>query len=511
MFDSPLEESMPGQVLRYGLGYHGFVEFPTLQSKTSCPGNEVKLTTYNGLTLYPFPAGATFPRRTVESAVLFRDPRAVDMPGDEENTAGRDWRRHAVIQTNGIRTGAGQGEPAYNYALHTPTRNLLINVSLTVCQVTRTKVIARRSSPVSQENYPISGPSLGNSSLFADATPTGARALYCSPGNWLRELVITGSYPAISPVSSDVVGQAAAETITTSETGTAIYDVGNWEFGAFASGTSEGNYSVIVIDRAETGAPFPEGYIFTLPYDGQRTTKRRRIVGGYYDGQRVAQIWSEDINSDVYSRTATWGVTSQVVTNDGAQVSGFLSEANYFLASKAIELIQDGSTISKFEIKTTTESTQNRTWTSGSGSFSESGSSNTTNSSDRSFQVTLDGTNVIASFPGEWSALGGGGYGVFILGDTSAPSGTQIRLQINVSVYSYSMQLKCLRVEAIYTRRVSDVLVETRVAYFYGNACCRGEVDSGVYSPASGGTLYGSADPLTGEIRRNYPYPVTWC
>lgn len=509
MFDSPLEESMPGQVLRFGLGYHGFVEFPTLQSKTSCPGNEVKLTTYNGMTLYPFPAGVTFPRRTAESAVLFRDPRAIDLPGDEEGATGRDWRRYAVIQTNGIRTGAMPGEPTYNYALHTQTRNVLINVSLAVCLVMKTKIIARRSSPVSSESYPITGPSLGNSSLFADAVPSGARALYCSPGSWLRELVITGDYPAIKPVSSNVVAQG--ETIATSETGTAIYDVGNWEFGAFASGITEGNYSIIVIDRADTGAPFPEGHIFKLPYSGQRSTTRRRVVGGYYDGERIAQIWSEDEYRDVYSRTASWGVTSQIVTNDGAQVSSFLNETNNFESTSSVALIQDGASVSRFEIKAASESTQSRTWTSGAGSFSGTGGSDSSNTSDRSFSVRLDGANVIAAFPGDWEQVGGGSYGSFPLQDRSAPSGTQIRLQINVGVYSYSMQLKCLRVEVIYTRRVSDVLVETRAAYFYGNACCRGNVDGGVYSPASGGTLYGSADPLTGEIRRNYPYPVTWC
>lgn len=511
MFDSPLEESMPGQVQRFGLGYHGFVEFPALQSNTSCPGSAVKLTTYNGLTLYPFPASLIFQRRIGESAVLFRDPRAIDLPGDEEDEAGRDWRRYAIIQIYGIRSGAGQGEPTYNYALHTSTRNLFVNMSPTACFVTKTRVLARRSASTGIANYPISGPAPGNSNLFADAVPTGARSLYCNPGGWLREVAITGDHPAISPVSSDIVGQAAAQTETTSETGTAIYDVGNWEFGAFATGSTEGNYSVVVIDRAETGAPFPDGEIFGLPYSGQRSTTRRRIVGGFYDGERIAQLWSEDINQDVYSRTASWGVTSQTVTDDGAQASSYLSTTNSFETIRSVLLIQDGTEVSRFEIKATTESSLEKTWTSGAGSFAETSASDTSNSSNESFTVTLDGADVIAQFPGEWEALGGGGYGLFYFDDASAPSGEQVRLQLNVGVYSYSMQLKCLRVEAIYTRRVSDVLVETRVAYFYGNACSRGVVDSGVFSPASGGTLYGSADPLTGEIRRNYPYPVTWC
>ncbi|RMH95472.1 hypothetical protein, partial [Stutzerimonas nitrititolerans] len=129
-----------------------------------------------------------------------------------------------------------------------------------------------------------------------------------------RELTISGDYPNLSPVSADVVGQGQAETITSSESGTAIYDVGNWEFGAFAQGVSEGNYSVIVIDQAETGAPFPQGHIFTLPYSGQRSATRRRVVGGYFDGERIAEVWSEDVDTDVYWRTASWGVTSQIVT-----------------------------------------------------------------------------------------------------------------------------------------------------------------------------------------------------
>jgi hypothetical protein len=508
MFDSPLEESVPGQVLRYGLGYHGFVEFPALQSSTSCPGSTVKLTTYNGLTLYPFPASLIFQRRIGESAVLFRDPRAIDLPGDEEDAVGRDWRRHAVIQTNGIRTGAGQGEPTYNFALHTPTRNLLVNISLTVCQVTRTKVIARRSSPVSQENYPISGPSLGNSSLFADATPTGARALYCSPGNWLRQLVITGSYPAISPVSSDVVPQASADTSSESRTGTFAEDVANWRFGASAGVGMGGTYYVLVIDNLDQGGS--DGRVFRLPYAGQTTTTRRRIVSGYFDGEQVAQLLREDVFTAARSHAVSWGVTNEIVNEDGATVSTSFSSSDTEDRSTSIALIQNGSPVTKFEIRTELRTDVSDIRNSSVGIFTNNENIQTINSED-DLQITLDGVNLLSGFAGEWAAIGGGGDGLFYFSDTSAPSGTQIQLQLNVGVYSYSMQLKCLRVEVIYTRRVSDVLVETRAAYFYGNACCRGAVDSGVYSPASGGTLYGSADPLTGEIRRNYPYPVTWC
>lgn len=508
MFDSPLEESMPGQVLRYGLGYHGFVEFPTLQSKTSCPGNEVKLTTYNGLTLYPFPAGVTFPRRTGESAVLFRDPRAIDLPGDEENAAGRDWRRYAVIQTNGIRTGSGPGDPTYNLALHTPTRNLFVNVSLTVCLVTKTKVIARRSSPVSQESYPISGPSLGNSTLFVDAVPTGARALYCSPGNWLRQLVISGSYPAISPVSSDIVPQASADTSAESRTGTFSEDVDTWRFGAAAGIGMGGTYYVLVIDNVDQGGT--DGRTFKLPYSGQTTTTRRRIVGGYFDGEQIAQLWREDVFSAARSHDVTWGVTNELVTDEGATVSTSFSSSTTEDRSTSIALIQDGIPVTKFEIRTALSTNVSDIRNSSLGEFTNNEKVETI-TSEESLQITLDGVDLLASFAGEWVAIGGGGDGLFYFRDTSAPSGTVTQLQLNVGVYSYSMQLKCLRVEIIYTRRVSDVVVETRAAYFYGNACSRGAIDSGVFSPASGGTRYGSADPLTGEIRRNYPYPVTWC
>lgn len=512
MFDSPLEESMPGRVVRFGLGYHGFVEFPTLEGKTNCPGNEVRLTTHGGRILNPFPAGVTFSRGTEESAVLFRDPRAVDTPDDLEDELGRDWRRFAVIQIQGIRAGASSGELAYNFALHTPTQNLLVNISLTSLFVTRTQVLARRSRQSnSPQSFRIAGPSLGNSTLFLDAVPTGARALYCTPGSWLRELTISGDYPNLSPVSADVVGQGQAETITSSESGTAIYDVGNWEFGAFAQGVSEGNYSVIVIDQAETGAPFPQGHIFTLPYSGQRSATRRRVVGGYFDGERIAEVWSEDVDTDVYWRTASWGVTSQIVTDEGAQASSFLSGADHFAASKAINLVEDGTVVSRFELQVVTDGTQDFSWTSGAGVFSGSDNTDESRTDDRSFQVTLDGTNILADFPGEWEIIGGGSYGRFPLEDTSAPAGERIYLDLVVSVYSYSRQLKCLRVAATYRRRVSDVVVETRAAYFYGNACCRGRADNSVFVTGNGGNMYGSADPLTGAIRRNYPYPVTWC
>lgn len=200
MFDSPLHDWMPGKPVLFGFPYHGRVDFAVGGSSSILP--TVRLPNGSILNLPRRPTGGAASFLTGQ-VLRFRDPRAKEVERSAEDqaadrAAGREWRPDALYHPG---MGWVQGRPVSSqdfFIYHDGAKNWMAEFSATK-RLVAVPTISRRSQPeiiYYDVEYPAGGPDQSQSFNLIDALPDGSKAIFATVYRTPKSDDIFGDYDA---------------------------------------------------------------------------------------------------------------------------------------------------------------------------------------------------------------------------------------------------------------------------------------------------------------------------
>lgn len=545
MFDSPLADKVPGELVRFGVPRHGLVEAPTLTTFGSVPATAVRLTTWGGRVITPFGNGADYLAGTGGN-LFFRRAGALDSGEDE---AGVHW--YGATSFNAWNIGevalGSSWTNAFGYdsgdACH------VVRFSTQWCVVYPQRVYARVKqraegfsfSDIQVPHDPAGLTNLPNANV-ADVTFDGRQVLLMPRAEGVIVAAISGVYPDIRAMAQvrytpTEYNSSSYARVVTGEHGEGY----RWRFDATAHmgwSIQEGyDPYVIVLDMYVGNGVI--GSLFDYPYSVLTTRLNAGAIFPYFAaGQATAPatvgLLRYERTERIYDDFQTeWGVDATLITlaataegrfdfeQNGAKIDAHLNRDQYGEIEFQYRLLADTLVVSSLELEHSAHYKRHRATVSGTGMYADSGAVTDSNEDSLSLALTLDGRNLLA----DWSSTGAlavlldAGYNEgerwAELNDAAVSGGGASRkFLITVSHHLYSNQLACLKVVMTETTKANSAATAVvTVKTYFGNAFHRGAIDAGVTKfdgnpTANSRQVFGSGCALTGRVTRNKLYPV---